>query len=91
MPKKGEREMIIIWRNISQCAHLFCLNLESKKKNLFDINIKLNVRRLDLTNVCDIDWDYSQSWLQFSWKGHKNSKKYPTCFDATDLKQLFIL
>ena len=29
--KRGKLEMII-WRNISHCAHLFCSSLESKKK-----------------------------------------------------------
>ena len=31
----------------------------------------------------------STSKDQLSWEGHKHLEKYPTCFDATELKQLF--
>ena len=32
---------------------------------------------------------WSHCKLQFFWKGHKNLKKFPTCFDASEKKQLF--
>ena len=64
--------------------HLFLFFLSLPTNETCTVEIVFNLSKYATNIISRYIW-YSKLF----WKGHKNLKKYPTCFDTTEWKQLF--